>query len=113
MAWCEGIGRFTLNGDKIGAASCPVCNWRGLLHVKLQFNTGRTAGRIAYHEKHIHRWIISRGGIGQCACGESRQFETRVNLDLVATASMHPQDWREWQGNYREALKLSPVYIQR
>ena len=62
---------------------------------------------------HVHRWVINRKGIGQCACGESRQFETRVNLDSVAIASMHPRDWREWQGNYRAALKLSPVYFER
>ena len=60
-------------------------------------------------ESHVHRWLVSRNGLGECACGESRQFETRVNLDLVATASMHPQDWRDWTANYRAALSLSPV----
>ena len=48
---CAGSWLFTLNGDRIGAAPCKVCGKQQLLHVKLQFNTGRTAGTIPAHEE--------------------------------------------------------------
>jgi hypothetical protein len=46
---CAGSSKLTLNGDRMGVATCRICGRGQLLHVKYQMRTGRTIGWIPLH----------------------------------------------------------------